>query len=516
MIEEAEAELAWGRQGKGAAHSTCCKSRPKTGSKGRRKRWCKEGQDECEWGRGCSKQHTCLSRGLVDGEVEGAFGEEADAEIAEAQGLPLDSSLSAKVHVPGSAAKPVDILSLWSSMLRWVLRSNTDFACFLHIYLRDPLSAEESTALPFWPIPAPYPGVWKSTAAEPVPGQPSCAKRRRAEMKILNLILLVLSWLRLGSPRKPPKGYRLGLRCAAAQMKVVHRLESFVVDISGCGIVGPAEMGRSAAKMEGLDSILRSLHESTLDSMPAAAYAKTSAAARGVSSSSSLRSGSDALAVGEVIGSMHQGTPVVAKEVEPERLSLPKERPAFDPTPFLEEPHLSVYKDPIASAVAPACSLESPPRVRVHTKKGKQLEFLRFLDSHHRLALATEAEVRATHLCGAFALIKDTEKDRLILDARAPNLLEETLHAWCSTLGASQSLAQLELRDGCNMLFSGTDLQDYYHCFKVSRARSLRNALACTLTPQQASSLSCFSEKLWNHKRLSLPHFFGYGGQSGC
>lgn len=39
-------------------------------------------------------------------------------------------------------------------MLRWVSRSNADFACFLHIYLRDPLSAEESTALPFWPIPA--------------------------------------------------------------------------------------------------------------------------------------------------------------------------------------------------------------------------------------------------------------------------------------------------------------------------------------------------------------------------
>ena len=286
-------------------------------------------------------------------------------------------------------------------------------------------------------------------------------------------------------------------------MKVVRRLESFVVDISGCGIVGPAEMGRSAAKMEGLDGILRSLHESTLDSMPAAAYAKTSAAARGVSSSSSLRSGSDALAVGEIIGSMHQGTPVVAKEVDLNVCPCQKRDLLLTRQPFLEEPHLSVYKDPIASAVAPACSLESPPRVRVHTKKGKQLEFLRFLDSHHhRLALATEAEVRATHLCGAFALVKDTEKDRLILDARAPNLLEETLHAWCSTLGASQSLAHLELRDGCNMLFSGTDLKDYYHCFKVSRARSLRNALACTLTPQQASSLSCFSEKLWNHKRL--------------
>ena len=265
-------------------------------------------------------------------------------------------------------------------------------------------------------------------------------------MKILNLILLVLSWLRLGSPRKPPRGYRLGSRCAAAQMKVVRRLSRALwLTLAAVALSDLLKWADLQPRWKAWTAFLRSLHESTLDSMPAAAYAKTSAAARGVSSSSSLRSGSDALAVGEIIGSMHQGTPVVAKEVEPERLSLPKERPAFDPTPFLEEPHLSVYKDPIASAVAPACSLESPPRVRVHTKKGKQLEFLRFLDSHHhRLALATEAEVRATHLCGAFALVKDTEKDRLILDARAPNLLEETLHAWCCTLGASQSLAHLE------------------------------------------------------------------------
>ena len=53
------------------------------------------------------------------------------------------------------------------------------------------------------------------------------------------------------------------------------------------------------------------------------------------------------------------------------------------------------------------------------------------------------------------------------------------------------------------MVFSGTDLKDYYHCFRVSRARSLRNALALPLTPRRASSLSCFQAQHWQHPCLT-------------
>ena len=436
-------------------------------------------------------------------EIEELFDEEAEAEKAAALGARSNLS-SASLHVPGSAAKPVDILALWSSLLRWVLNSKTDFSCFLHIYLRDSLPVEGSTALPVWLMPAPYPELWKACARVASGGNAvALSREQRAKRKMMNLVAVTLSWLRLGSPRKPPARYTLGLRCTSAQWKVIRRLESFLDDVAGCGIVGPAEMGRSAAKMEGLDSILGSLHASSMELAPAA-YAKSFAKGADMATKSVLRWGSDALAAGEVVGKLRVGAPVFAKEVEPSRLSLPIDKPAFDPSPFLEEPHLSVYRDPVASATAPAFATESPPRVRVHTKKRGKMELLQFLDSHHRLALAPAEEIRTSHLCGAFALVKDIEKDRLILDARAPNLLEETLRTWCSTLGSSQSLTQLELGKDFVMRFSGTDLKDYYHCFRVSLARSRRNALALPLSPKEASKLSCFSERLW-HSQCIYP-----------
>ena len=44
------------------------------------------------------------------------------------------------------------------------------------------------------------------------------------------------------------------------------------------------------------------------------------------------------------------------------------------------------------------------------------------------------------------------------------------------------------------MIFSGTDLRDYYYCFKVSAARSHRNALKLPLTAKQASMFKCFGQ----------------------
>ena len=52
------------------------------------------------------------------------------------------------------------------------------------------------------------------------------------------------------------------------------------------------------------------------------------------------------------------------------------------------------------------------------------------------------------------------------------------------------------------MYFSGTDLKDYYHAFRVSDARARRNALAVSLTVAEAQSLSCFSDEFLGCSRI--------------
>lgn len=121
---------------------------------------------------------------------------------------------------------------------------------------------------------------------------------------------------------------------------------------------------------------------------------------------------------------------------------------------------------------------------------------LRFLDKHKRLTLAPEQKVRADRCCGAFSLLKDAQKDRLIIDARPANAVEPTLSNWTKTLGSISALLQLELLPGHKLYMSGADLKDYYYCFAVSPARSLRNALRIPIDQQFARELSCFDEKL--------------------
>ena len=88
--------------------------------------------------------------------------------------------------------------------------------------------------------------------------------------------------------------------------------------------------------------------------------------------------------------------------------------------------------------------------------------------------------------------MKDELKDRLIVDARPANSLESTLKNYCQSLGAVSALLQLELLPGNQLVMSGTDLRDFYYCFRVTKARARRNAFRFPLTRAQAAQFACF------------------------
>ena len=103
-----------------------------------------------------------------------------------------------------------------------------------------------------------------------------------------------------------------------------------------------------------------------------------------------------------------------------------------------------MYEDPISLANDYDLDL-AVPRVRVHGPSAQTWGFVKLLDSHHRLHLVPKKKVRPNLLCGAFALGKDAELDRLILDARPPNTVEPTRTEWVKTLGSVQALLQIEM-----------------------------------------------------------------------
>ena len=166
--------------------------------------------------------------------------------------------------------------------------------------------------------------------------------------------------------------------------------------------------------------------------------------------------------------------------------------------------------------------MDRPPRVRVHASKEQAIGLLQSLDRVHaskeqaigllqsldrggRLRPAPKEKIRSSHLCGCFALVKDSEKDRMILDARPPNELETPLQTWCETLGSLQSLSQLELEAGFNM-YSCTSVALIFEItitvFEPANLRSLRNCFNLPLTVDQARKLDCFEEHLRTHQTI--------------
>jgi hypothetical protein len=281
------------------------------------------------------------------------------------------------------------------------------------------------------------------------------------QQKAVNFIIVVLSWLFLNRPTVAPSCIRLHASLSKKQWAVVHRFERQVAELAATPAVGPEQMGRTAAKVESLDSLLEMLHEQAARLLPEAYKRQPSESAV-----SKLGAAPDA---GSVVGSLKFGNQIVAKEVETSRLSVPHDPPEFDPGDLLPFHHREVFNDPVKFAADPMTASESPPRVQLHASRRQAFELLHFLDQRHRLTLAPESKVRPTHLCGVFAIIKDQQKDRMILDARPANLLEDALNDWTSTLGAVTALVQIELKPGHQLWMSGTDLCDYYYCYRVSK-----------------------------------------------
>ena len=258
-------------------------------------------------------------------------------------------------------------------------------------------------------------------------------------------------------------------------------------------------MGRPVWAAQGLDFLLHDLHRFAFEAgLSTTDHGSMHRSARGVHEGNSNSLPGSETDRGQVLGEYTGADLVSAKDIEPSRLSFPQDRPLFDPAEFLDKQHSECYRDPFANMFPEELIDRGPPRVQIKASRRQTKSLLRFLDDHHRLCLAPAEKVKARYACGAFALIKDSQKDRLIVDARPFNDIEHTMTEWTSTLGSVTALVQLELEADCNLYFSGTDLRDFYYCFAVSDERSLRNTLKIKLRPHEVQDLGCFTSDLWS------------------
>ena len=375
-----------------------------------------------------------------------------------------------QLKVPGAGASTVHVESLWSSMLRWIIRGPS---CGLKSFLLSSFQSRASQSKRsdnvgrVWPMPLPFPRLGKRGD-----------KKAKAEKQALNAIVLVNNWLHLRQPNRVPADYILDAKLTSEQQKTIQRLQRLLGDWVECPPITANDMGRSAGKIETVEIMLQHL---------------TVEAQRVVREHGSGKQVGPSVRSDTMLGEVQ-----VAKPIEAHRLKFGG-TPMFCPLPFLDSETAEMYKKPISLSTPPELAMEEPPRVNVRGSRKEVLALLKLLDNTNRLALFPPAAVRMQHRSGLFSLMKNLSTDRMILDSRPANTLEAGYSNYTQTMGSIIPFLQTYLRPENDLKIAGEDLRDFYYYFRVGKERARRNALAMSLSRQEASNYKAFAETDQNH-----------------
>ena len=371
---------------------------------------------------------------------------------------------------PGARAETVGVGQLWNSQTRWLLRSR---AGSLRKFFLSTFSAQTRkprrgcTSRPVWPMP--LPPISSKTNSDD-----------RGEGRALQSMVICLNWLHLGSPSRVPADYEPLAAMTGEQRGVLQRLKRLSSCWLDCPMITAADMGRTAGKVESLQDSLARLTSSAAAILKSFDYRTNM---KKPPENKEQPAPSSQTMVAEV---------QLAKEVEADRLSFGG-RPCFHPSQLLNQRSRQIFDAPLDHSLHPSESPDAPPRAHVRGARNELIKLLHKLDDTGRLALFGPHQVRLGHRAGVFCLIKNQQQDRLILDLRGANLLEEGLVDWTQTMASPMPLLDIILQEGEHLEASGEDLRDYYYLYAVSEQRAARNSIALNLTPAEARKFKSFS-----------------------
>ena len=382
-----------------------------------------------------------------------------------------------KVYVPGERAPTVSVPGLWNSFGRHLTKCGGTLASFYQSMCstRPCRRDDGSPGVVVWPIPIPFAELFTRRSGGPVSW-----KRRR-----LCLQIVMLDWLWLGRPSVAPLSICLGQKLTSKQWRTVRLLEHLSEDENSRLEVDAASMGRVASKTETSSDEISALHRAVavLTSEGSNQWTRPFAPDMRIDASDY----EDGFKFGDLLGEIDIPSSVSAKPIQADRITFVG-TPSFDPQQLFDKETFAAYDDPLAFAT-PADQSPAPPVVRVLATEHEKIKLFKKLACTGRLQIFHPSEVFPDYAAGVFAVIKDLERDRLILDARPCNLRERSLNTWCKTLASAHAVSLIELDDDKVLLCSGQDLRDYFYQFRVSRKRAARNIFKGALNKQELNEI---------------------------
>lgn len=117
---------------------------------------------------------------------------------------------------------------------------------------------------------------------------------------------------------------------------------------------------------------------------------------------------------------------------------------------------------------------------------------MKIWDARQSLALFPCDQICEHETVGLFAVGKDKDFDRLIINPTVLNSRMYPYSRYTKSLAPGALLTLLQLKDTQSFRFCADDLSDFYYTFKVPRSRARRNCIGVKVYPSEVRELSCY------------------------
>ena len=183
------------------------------------------------------------------------------------------------------------------------------------------------------------------------------------------------------------------------------------------------------------------------------------------------------------------------KEVQADRIRW-EHPPSFDASQFLTDPVVkAAYNDPNILKL-PEQDWPKTRAAKVHCSRSELLKLAAKWDQVGALRLTPCSMVNEQEAVGLFAITKDRDFDRLIINPTVINSRSKGYSNFTKYLAPGSLIGLTHLDDGECLRVSADDLSEMYYTFRVPPGRAARNAIRMKFAPWEVSHFKCFSAAL--------------------
>lgn len=401
-----------------------------------------------------------------------------------------------------------DPLELMQVLCRTFWSCHTGLNAFVKASLASPTcTVQKNPSGSLWPVP---PVRWSWTAIT----RPSPKRRRRqryhaVRTELLNLLICALNWETLGHPKRPPPSAQLGATISVQQHCIIERLEAMLDHFLHMSPFDGVDLGRASGKFEGLIKSLSSLpicemnHEDLTDLLSSLHGSFDPYSSHFANHETGKPKEADPDHSCDFVAGRGTATVTIpgAKPVISSRVKW-ENPPSFEAVDYLGPGVKEAFEDPEVLRKPKPWPPARP--ARMHISRDEFLKLVFRWDKLGACKLVESSEKDYAEAVGIFAVDKDADFDRLIINPKTINSRMHSISDATQDLAPGCMLGLLHLPEGFMYRFSADDLTDFYYTFKVSDRRALRNCFRMKFQAAELSQLSCFDPLKHSGKELMV------------